>query len=363
MRRWVLERCTERVDLLSRSRLPADTLRAEAIELLRRSIGFEMWGVPLVDPDTLIPYRPLVSDPPPWGARLPERWILDQGSRDINDRRTLAGGRDHVGVLSASTGGDLARCRRWRELGRAAGMGDELRAAIVDRYGCWGSFELFRASDDAPFDGDDAELVGRTSALLATAMRQAAVESTETLDVAPSEAGVVVIGDDLRPRGITESARAWFRPLSAATRAEPTPFPIAVYGTVGRLLAAEAGDDAERPARVRVRSATGRWAVVEAARLEGEHAIAVSIRPAHPDEVIDLLSRAHGLSARERQLVELVAAGMDTREVAMRLCISSHTAKDHLKSVFGKMGLHSRRELLALFVSCKAPTASTGALR
>jgi DNA-binding CsgD family transcriptional regulator len=86
---------------------------------------------------------------------------------------------------------------------------------------------------------------------------------------------------------------------------------------------------------------------VEAARLDTEPAIAVSIRAAAPSEVLSVLARAHALTARERQLVELTAAGLDTRQIASRLFISSHTAKDHLKSVFAKMGLHSHRELLA----------------
>jgi DNA-binding CsgD family transcriptional regulator len=35
--------------------------------------------------------------------------------------------------------------------------------------------------------------------------------------------------------------------------------------------------------------------------------------------------------------------------VTERLFISRHTVQDHLKSVFQKVGIHSRRELLARF--------------
>jgi len=99
---------------------------------------------------------------------------------------------------------------------------------------------------------------------------------------------------------------------------------------------------------MRARTADGRWAVIEAARLEGPgQGIAVSIRPAGVEDVLGLLSRASGLTPRERELVALLVEGLDTRELAGRLFISRHTVQDHLKSVFAKVGVRSRRELVS----------------
>ncbi|HTV95847.1 MAG TPA: helix-turn-helix transcriptional regulator [Steroidobacteraceae bacterium] len=52
------------------------------------------------------------------------------------------------------------------------------------------------------------------------------------------------------------------------------------------------------------------------------------------------------ISAREAQLAALLAAGYDLRAIAQRMHISVHTARTHLKTIFGKTGLHSQVELV-----------------
>jgi DNA-binding NarL/FixJ family response regulator len=54
------------------------------------------------------------------------------------------------------------------------------------------------------------------------------------------------------------------------------------------------------------------------------------------------------LSARERQVTDLVAEGMTNAAVAARLCLAESTVKSHLGSAFSKLGVHSREEAATL---------------
>jgi two-component system, NarL family, nitrate/nitrite response regulator NarL len=54
------------------------------------------------------------------------------------------------------------------------------------------------------------------------------------------------------------------------------------------------------------------------------------------------------LTAREREVLELVAAGLPNKAIARELGISEHTAKFHVGSLLGKLGAGSRTEAVTL---------------
>jgi DNA-binding CsgD family transcriptional regulator len=61
------------------------------------------------------------------------------------------------------------------------------------------------------------------------------------------------------------------------------------------------------------------------------------------------------LTATERRVVELVAAGRTNREIADTLFMSVHTVEAHLTRLFRELGVHSRTELARLAVERSDP--------
>jgi DNA-binding NarL/FixJ family response regulator len=68
-------------------------------------------------------------------------------------------------------------------------------------------------------------------------------------------------------------------------------------------------------------------------------------RTASPDE-----ARATPLSKREREILQRVADGATTRQVASDLGISPHTVKTHLERIFEKLGANDRAQAVAIAI-------------
>jgi two-component system, NarL family, response regulator NreC len=54
----------------------------------------------------------------------------------------------------------------------------------------------------------------------------------------------------------------------------------------------------------------------------------------------------HGITTREQEVLEMLAAGKSNEEIAGALSISKHTVARHRENVMRKLGLHSRSELV-----------------
>jgi hypothetical protein len=122
--------------------------------------------------------------------------------------------------------------------------------------------------------------------------------------------------------------------LSLRPPNDAEPLPSAIY-----MLALHLAMSPERPpgpARLRPQAADGRWAVARARRsAAGSGAAAgyaVTLERAPVEDLAPLLTRAWGLTAREREVARLVMDGLSTGDIAASLYISGHTV-GHVKPV------------------------------
>jgi two-component system NarL family response regulator len=79
------------------------------------------------------------------------------------------------------------------------------------------------------------------------------------------------------------------------------------------------------------------------------HAGERAIPPHIAQQLAQRVSRVQ-LSAREREILQYVARGMKNREIAEKLFISENTVRNHVISLFEKMGARDRTEATAVAI-------------
>ena len=89
---------------------------------------------------------------------------------------------------------------------------------------------------------------------------------------------------------------------------------------------------------------------VPASASDGPNAVLVTLQPteSESDARMQMFSSSHGLSPREREVLQLLGRGLTTAAMADELGISPHTIRDHLKNLYRKTGTKGRNELFGL---------------
>jgi DNA-binding CsgD family transcriptional regulator len=344
------EQARRRVVRLCHAGLAAPALLAAVAGEVRALVGYDgaFWAT--TDPATVLVTGAHVEDLPRETAPLvyENEYLHD----DVNKFSRLARGLRPVGTMSEATGGDLTRSRLHREVGTWSGFpGDNLKAAFVAGGACWGVCGLARADPGRHFTQADlsfmASICGHLGEGLRAAVLLAAVERPPGAAAEAAPAVIVLAGE--RVRSASAGAAALLDELAGGFAGDPGRLPsvlVAVAGAAGRAADADAG----APAHAVVRTRAGRWLELHGMRLEdadGSAQVAVVVGPARPPRLAAMVMSAYGLTAREREVAQLIVSGASTAEASTALHISPYTLQDHLKSIFDKVGVRSRGELTA----------------
>jgi DNA-binding CsgD family transcriptional regulator len=71
------------------------------------------------------------------------------------------------------------------------------------------------------------------------------------------------------------------------------------------------------------------------------------------------LVREHGVTKREREVMELIVQGKSNKEIEDRLCISFSTVKNHAHSLYRKLGVNSRAQVIHLVLVAVSRSGGT----
>jgi DNA-binding CsgD family transcriptional regulator len=349
------QQLVDQVTRVSRSPANARELQRQVLDALRRELEFDAYVWVLTDPVTCVGAAPLADVP--CQAELP-RLIRLKYLTTQNRWTSLQ--RGEVALLVHATSGELSRSLLWREMLTAYEVRDIASTVFRDRFGCWAFLDLWRFGDGRqPFSAADAQLLGSITGVVTTGLRRAqAATFTRQPDRQRSTGAVVLLlSPTLEVRAQTPQTHDYLAALLPPT-ADAPPIPAIAYNAAAQMLAVEAGVDGH-PAVTRVHLPGGQWLTLRAARLGGQTSpkdrdVAVTIEETSPADRLALFGAAFGLTEREMEVLQHLASGQDTREIAATLFVSENTVHDHVKAMLAKTALPTRRALLS--VALAAPS-------
>lgn len=252
-------------------------------------------------------------------------------------------------MLYDAAEGDPSASDRWRAI-HSMGGDQEVLVALRTRAGhVWGGLALYRATGSSRFTEDEVAFLQAIAPALGEGARRGLLLGEARDPEGPDAPAVVVVSGAGGVESATPGAERWLDQLPGGDWAAGR-LPTAVHSIAARALGAPvesaSGDEV---AVARVMTAAGAWVLLHGAALlgGGPRRAAVIVERAQPARIAPLLMNAYGLTEREQEVTRLVLQGQPTAAIAERLSISPFTVQEHLKKIFEKTGVRSRRDLVA----------------
>lgn len=323
------------------------SFRKRLLQRIRRVVTVETAFFATVDPQTLL--FTSASAEQPLGVVAPLFLANEYAATDdVNRFALLAAALRPAATLDDATRGDRTKSARFREIIAPLRLGDEMRVALRTGPTTWGFLCLHRAGA-LGFSARDAAILNTIAPHAGGALRRIVAGSLRENRASPAETAVVVVDKDVII-GMTGAAEAWLDELQgAATQVgDRAPFPL--LAVVRKLEAIEQARDVAGSPHLTITTRRGSLLEVHAARMRyadgGAGAVVVTLASAGVAARSSLLLAVHGVTPAQRRVAELVLQGLSTRQIVHELRIGEHTVQDHLKVVFDKLGVASRRELV-----------------
>jgi DNA-binding CsgD family transcriptional regulator len=345
---YAKQRARERIVALAGQGLDLVTFWHAATEVLAPAVPFHLTPCfYTLDPASLLVTSHYHDGLP----TIPHAWLaLEYYGEDFNKLADVARSARGVATLHEATGGDVSRSARYRATMAPFGGDQEALVALRTRSGeVWGMLALYRAHGQPRFAMDELELLRELATPLAEGARRGLLVGEATDPEGPESPGLVVLREDWSVESLTPGAERWLEELPDGEWETEGVLPPVVLAVAGRALRSAAHPNtAGEVAFARVLARDGTWVLLHGATLiaDGTRRVAIIIEPAHPARIAPLLMAAYGLTEREQEVTRLVLQGYATKEMAVRLAVTAQTVQQHLKSIFEKTGVRSRRDVV-----------------
>jgi DNA-binding CsgD family transcriptional regulator len=346
-------RVLERIERLASEGMDVRTFLSAAGAELARAVPFDADVLPnpawvMLDPASLLATSLLQGDQQGWQCEMstPEWARFEYASGTVGNRISDVV-RHPRGIQTATEVAHAHpnRAEEYREVLTSIGAEHEVLVALQAGDGAhWGAVYVTREPGRPDFVSEELEFLRLVAPRLADGVRRGLLLGEASEPEGPGAPAIVVLGPDLEPESVTPGAEHWLTELPAPKGSSMPPVVLAVAQAA---LSARGVDRRGQPASARVRSEGRGWVMLHGQALtgNGDPRVAITIQPAGPDRITPLLMAAYGLTKREEEVTRHVLQGSSTAEIATALTISPYTVQDHLKNVFEKTSVRSRREL------------------
>lgn len=281
-------------------------------------------------------------------VEFPHEWLaMEYYGDDVHKLVDVVRSETGISTLHEATNGDPSSSPRW-QANMEQGGDQEMVSRLQTRSGeVWGALGLYRETGQPMFGAEDKAFVAAAASSLAAGARRALLLAEAREPDSPDSPGLVVLTDQWEVESTTPGVEQWLFELPDGDWSKGK-LPTAVVAVAARALRTATFPEAGEVAVSRVRARNGTWVVLHGVTLVSEQRprAAVIVEPAHPARIIPLLMAAFGLTEREQDVTRLVLQGASTSEIAAELVVSAHTVQQHLKGVFDKTGVRSRRDLI-----------------
>jgi DNA-binding CsgD family transcriptional regulator len=339
------ERARDRVAELARRGSDLVTFWRECTEVLQSAVPHydkPCWYT--LDPASLLITSHYHDGLPEYPSQV---LLHEYYGEDVNQVSDVVRSEAGISTLHEATGGDPSSSPSWH-MNMAMGGDQEMIAALRIGGAVWGAVGLYRAPGEPMFDSNEKAFLKAVGPDLAKGARTGLLVGEARDPQWPDSPGLVVLSEDGEVESTTQGVERWLSDLPGGDL-DAGMLPPAVHAVAGRALrTAEGDDDPGQVALARVLSRSGTWIILHGTSLvaSGSRRAAVIVEPGHPARITPLLMSAYGLTEREQEVTRLVLRGDSTGEIAERLVVSAHTVQEHLKKIFEKTAVRSRRELV-----------------